>query len=705
MKKIFTLSTALILVSNIFSQGTSVSFCEDFEGYQSGDYIAQNSSYWETWASIITNCPTIPCADDAMISSNQSSTGSNSLYLTDATGQGGPQDIVLPFGAGIPYISGDLEIIANLFVTTSAYMNIQALPTVGAPPLGLWALNMTIDVTGIITIDGGSNPLPSGPIISSFPLNQWTEFKLTVDLTQNIWEVFIDNQSIGSFSNTSNQVSSMNLYPTVGNDFYVDDICFTYIPFTPLAYDMTAVDLNMVSNVAFSAAPFIISGDILNISSNAINSLDVNYSINGGAPIVDNLTGLNLYLFDNLSFNHSITWTPPSTGVYIINIWASNLNGNIDMDQTNDVFTDTIYVWNALTVRRPLIETFTSSTCQPCNPANVTAEALFLQNPVNHTSIKYQVSFPGTGDPYYTNEIGQRMDYYMPSPGASVPRMEIDGGWDQNGNNITQQVLDDYISEPSFINITSLYNINIKTINIEITIDALENIQSNNLVVHAAIIEETTYNNVKTNGETQFENVVKKMVPNSSGTPISSIIGGQQNTLNLSHTFSGEYRLPINANDPIIHTAEHSVEDFSNLMVAVWIQDFTTKEIHQSTISTLGTYTAISYNCINNSCVDPLDGTGQYGSLSECEVICNTTDIKEIKEIQLIYPNPASDKVYISNLIKKSIIKIYDIEGKLVLENKISNKEYVNISVLAKGIYQVKFEGKNLNETRKLIIE
>ena len=33
---------------------------------------------------------------------------------------------------------------------------------------------------------------------------------------------------------------------------------------------------------------------------------------------------------------------------------------------------------------------------------------------------------------------------------------------------------------------------------------------------------------------------------------------------------------------------------------------------------------------------------------------------------------------------------------RLVLENKISNKEYVKYFNLAKGIYQVKFEGNNL---------
>ena len=47
MKKIFTLSTALLLVGSVFSQGTSVSFCDDFEAYQNGDPIAATSSDWE----------------------------------------------------------------------------------------------------------------------------------------------------------------------------------------------------------------------------------------------------------------------------------------------------------------------------------------------------------------------------------------------------------------------------------------------------------------------------------------------------------------------------------------------------------------------------------------------------------------------------------------------------------------------------------
>ena len=70
-----------------------------------------------------------------------------------------------------------------------------------------------------------------------------------------------------------------------------------------------------------------------------------------------------------------------------------------------------------------------------------------------------------------------------------------------------------------------------------------------------------------------------------------------------------------------------------------------------------------------------------------------------------IYPNPASDNIYVSNLIETSILQVYDITGRLVIENKVSNKEYIDVSSLAKGTYQMKFKGSDWIETRKLIIE
>ena len=32
---------------------------------------------------------------------------------------------------------------------------------------------------------------------------------------------------------------------------------------------------------------------------------------------------------------------------------------------------------------------------------------------------------------------------------------------------------------------------------------------------------------------------------------------------------------------------------------------------------------ADSWNCVNDACVDPMDGTGFYDDLNECEAVCN----------------------------------------------------------------------------------
>ena len=90
---------------------------------------------------------------------------------------------------------------------------------------------------------------------------------------------------------------------------------------------------------------------------------------------------------------------------------------------------------------------------------------------------------------------------------------------------------------------------------------------------------------------------------------------------------------------------------------------------------------------------------------TQCAVTSSGLELNGPDRIN-IYPNPANDKIYISNLIEENTsIKIYDIKGSLVFENRISNEEYLNISKLSKGVYQIKFEGSDWNETRKLIKE
>ena len=110
----------------------------------------------------------------------------------------------------------------------------------------------------------------------------------------------------------------------------------------------------------------------------------------------------------------------------------------------------------------------------------------------------------------------------------------------------------------------------------------------------------------------------------------------------------------------------------------------------------------------NGNLIDNASSTSIDDAINNGYTACATTsiglDLNGPDKVN-IYPNPATDNIYISNLIEKSNIKIYDTNGKLVLENKILNKEYIDISTLSKGVYQLKFEGKGWNENRRLIKE
>lgn len=71
-----------------------------------------------------------------------------------------------------------------------------------------------------------------------------------------------------------------------------------------------------------------------------------------------------------------------------------------------------------------------------------------------------------------------------------------------------------------------------------------------------------------------------------------------------------------------------------------------------------------------------------------------------------IYPNPASDKININNLINNSIINIYDNIGRLVKSLVTKNtKEVISTKGFPTGIYFIKIRNNDEIETKKLIIE
>ncbi len=70
-----------------------------------------------------------------------------------------------------------------------------------------------------------------------------------------------------------------------------------------------------------------------------------------------------------------------------------------------------------------------------------------------------------------------------------------------------------------------------------------------------------------------------------------------------------------------------------------------------------------------------------------------------------MYPNPADDKLVISNLEKDALIKVYNIVGEEVYMTKHVNKTtQIELDHLTTGSYFVKVQGKSSSITKKLIV-
>lgn len=331
--------------------------------------------------------------------------------------------------------------------------------------------------------------------------------------------------------------------------------------------------------------------------------------------------------------------------------------------------------------RLPLLEVFTSSTCPPCKPGNEVLKGII--DPIdrsNYTVLKFQQDFPGTGDPYATNETINRRDFYAIN---SIPRMEIDGGWDGNANIFTNQLLNDASSQTCFLNWQATYSVTGSTVKITATLDPLADFSESDMKLYVAILEKETLKNVKTNGETFFEDVVKKMLPDEKGTTLDPLTRGTKVTKTFEYTFPTTYRLPANGQtaNRIKLDAETTVEDFTNLEVIVWAQNSVTKEVYNSGWASL--VTDVTEEDLN--------------SATELTIGQN-------------YPNPASGRTTVSYAAPQSghvVMELYNVVGSKVttiIDENVNNGTHsvtFNTQTLATGVYTMvlKLNGQSVSKS------
>lgn len=426
-----------------------------------------------------------------------------------------------------------------------------------------------------------------------------------------------------------------------GNNTYVDAVSVQQLGSNDLGMENIALGSTIIGNT-----PSSITGSFRNNGFSVVNTATLNWQVNNGTIYTQNLTGLNLAAGATYNFSHATTWTP-TPGNYSLKVWVTNPNGSVDNTSDNELI-KTIRVASNSISRKPLLEKFTSSTCGPCASFNAnTFGPFYSTNSTNVSLINYQVNWPGSGDPYYTAEVGVRRNYYQVS---AAPTLFIDSK--TSGSSSTaglQTEVDGYANIPGYFIVSATKNLVGSTMNVTVNTTPY---LTGNYRLYVAVVEKITTGNIATNGETSFKNVFMKMMPDANGT-----------ILNCTADTPISTGLSVNLNTT-------NIEEYTDLDVIVFIQDYDTKEIMNSSLA-----------------------TQQLSSAS--------FEVAKIK----VFPNPSNGIFKIDTTLPTEI-KVVDITGKEVYSaSNITNQTSINVSNLQQGVYLLKMKNELGEQTEKIIIK
>ena len=402
----------------------------------------------------------------------------------------------------------------------------------------------------------------------------WNEGWTQSYSSSNSWNV---TQTITT-ADMGNSNVQFSLFYT-GNSYNINDWFFDDIEI----FSQENLDLSLNSidiNSTLGAGDIEVAFTVQNKGVETVNQFKMSYQINGETPVEEVFEAtLSSMASQQFSFAVPATLVP---GTYDLTVGIMEVNGITDDDASNNDKGKSLVVALGSTQRIPMIEHFSSSTCGPCVSVNTQMLNLTNNNPGKFTYTKYQMNWPGNGDPYYTAEGGTRRTYYGVS---AVPQCFLDGE-DQGYAAVTQATLDNHYNSPAFADVRGSFNVTGNTITV--MVDFMSYCDVDNAKVFVSVNEKETHNNVGTNGETSFHHIFMKFLTSASGDPVNIEAGNYQHF---------EYAFDMSSTH---------VEEMSDLEVSAWIQNYNTKEMLNSHF--LYEYTDIHPYPVGNLMVSVDDG-------------------------------------------------------------------------------------------------
>lgn len=223
----------------------------------------------------------------------------------------------------------------------------------------------------------------------------------------------------------------------------------------------------------------------------------------------------------------------------------------------------------AVAPRTVLLETFTNISCDGCADANlVTSQYMADHDAHEVVNLQYHVNWPHPADPYYlaapVDALGRAMAYGV----SSTPSLKADGG---NTPTASYPLLDAAVRSrralTSPLRMEVARTLSGPNLEAQVTVEAVGAVHAAQPVLRVAVAEELDVQSPPpgSNGETDFHWIMRAMLPDHQGTPLSLSEGGS-----FAQTFTAVL-------DPAWADTD--------MQVIAWVQDDATREVLQAATS------------------------------------------------------------------------------------------------------------------------
>lgn len=497
------------------------------------------------------------------------------------------------------------------------------------------------------------------------------------------------------------------------NSWHLDDVLLFY-PEHP------DCKLEAIITPAQVEGPWPVKGRIRNLGNTVVENVHVSFESYSGVVHDSIFQDLGLGLFESFVFEFDRWWVSPM-GSFDLEVNIEGVNGAPDWKPHNDTLVKNIEFLVIPFPRRPCYEEFTSSTCSACPILNTVFVPWCEQHP-DIVLIKYQMPWPGSGDPYAIGECTVRGEYYGVN---GIPRLFCNGELAANVDiGDVQESYDSAVILNSHCEILSTYSIIGNYIDIETNILAYQ--AALDVKVHTAVVEKLTTGNATSNGETEFHNVLMDMYPDGHGEETDL-----HKYLSFNQSFFGDL-------------SETNIEEMDDIMVAVFIQDINTGEILQADYATKdATYSSearLEAITLDGEILDGFDpGTFDYevtlpAGLEETPVV-NGIPLHDSARVLIsqaftipghasilvfpedrgsferylvyfdfftgmeetapsgirVYPNPFTERLHLEGM-ESGTVRVCTLAGKEVYSDHVKDKFIMDLSHLGGGVYLVTVE-------------